>query len=105
MSSSNIALPLTPVFKIPLVIVGVVKVLLVDVSELVSKTIAPLASGKVWVRSAVGSVKVTANSKASSVAPSKVITRPGNINASVLTTSTSALINTIASTTSVAEAI
>ena len=104
-SSSNTALPLAPVFNTALVIVGVVKVLFVDVSALSVNNIEPSASGKVCVLSAVGSANVKVVSKASSVAPSKDITRPGNINASVLISGNSAFSNTIASTTSVAEAI
>ena len=70
------------VFNTALVIVGVVKVLFVDVSALSVNNIEPSASGKVCVLSAVGSANVKVVSKASSVAPSKDITRPGNINES-----------------------
>ena len=86
-------------------IVGVVKVLFVDVSVVSSNIIVPVLSGKVWVRSAVGSVKVIVVSKLSSVAPSKAITRPGNINESCLISGSSELIATTASTKSVDEAI
>ncbi len=53
--------------------VGLVKVLLVNVCVRVSRTILPEASGKVIVLSAVGSVTCKKVSFASPVAPSKVI--------------------------------
>jgi len=54
-------------------IVGLVKVLRVNVCAKVSITTLPLVLGKVIVLSAVGSVTVSVVSKASAVAPSNII--------------------------------
>ena len=54
-------------------IVGLVKVLRVNVCAAVSITTLPLVLGKVIVLSAVGSVTVSVVSKASAVAPSNII--------------------------------
>ena len=80
-------------------------VLLVRVSALSANIIVPVASGKVCVLSAVGSAKLMVVSKASSVAPSNTMVRPGKVNKSVFTSGTSVLIARIASITSVEEAI
>ena len=72
LSSSNIALPETAVFKTALVRVGDVKVLFVSVSVAVIKETVPVKLGNVIVLSAVGSVICKVVSFASSVAPSKL---------------------------------
>ena len=67
-SSSNTAVPLTPVFN-----TGEVKVLLVRVSVVSLPTEVSVESGIVQVLSAVGSVTARVNSKSSAVVPSKTI--------------------------------
>ena len=59
--------------KTPLVITGLVNVLFSKVCVAVVVTIVPLASGKVIVLSAVGSVIAKTVSCASAVAPSNII--------------------------------
>jgi hypothetical protein len=62
--------------KTPLVIVGLVNVLFVNVSVAVIKETVPVAFGKVIVLSAVGSVTAKVVSKLSSVSPSNIIDPP-----------------------------
>ena len=104
LSSSKNADPETAVFNTPLVITGLVKVLFVNVSLAVVVATVPVASGKVIVRSAVGSVTNKIVSKAFAVAPSKVIL-VSNTAVPFLIAVTSVFIAVTASTISVEEAI
>ena len=104
LSSSNIALPETAVFKTALVRVGVVRVLFVSVSVFVKSETVPVTFGNVIVLSAVGSVTTNVVSCASAVAPSKTIF-VSNTEVPAFKAAISVFIATTASTTSVDEAI
>ena len=104
-SSSNTAVPETPVLKTGLVSVGLVNVLFVKVSVAVIKETVPVAFGKVNVLSAVGSVTARVVSKLSSVSPSNIIDPPLKIWLSVDMVVKSVFNAVILSTTSVALAI
>ena len=90
--------------KTPLVIVGLVSVLFVRVCVAAAVTIVPLASGKVIVLSAVGSVIAKIVSWASAVSPSNV-SLVSNTAVPALIAVTSVFIATIASTMSVEDAM
>ena len=104
LSSSKNAVPERAVFNTGLVSTGLVKVLFVNVSVAVVVATVPLASGKVIVRSAVGSVIAKIVSWSSAVAPSKVIL-VSNTAVPFLIAVTSVFIALTASTISVEEAI